>query len=218
MQDDLIDPSVPPSGTGCVECLQGGGWWLHLRRCAKCGHIGCCDTSPSRTRDAARPEFLATASSEASNPGRIGFGITPRTSSSKVRHWRILNTTQPISPRLDQRAAFPATGRVTFIKADDGSKRDEGRQVARMPRILDPRSSSPSHPLCRPRHCGGWKWKKATSPGVPVWSPTAESAPVLKQIIPSPATAEEWLESSDPPRSSGETSSPLRRLLKPCFQ
>jgi Zn-finger in ubiquitin-hydrolases and other protein len=35
-----------PSGTGCVECLAGGGWWLHLRRCVECGHIGCCDSSP----------------------------------------------------------------------------------------------------------------------------------------------------------------------------
>jgi hypothetical protein len=43
-----IDPIVPPSGTGCVECLAGDGWWFHLRRCALCGHIGCCDTSPSQ--------------------------------------------------------------------------------------------------------------------------------------------------------------------------
>jgi hypothetical protein len=45
-----IDSDVPPSGTGCVECLGGAppGWWLHLRRCATCGHIGCCDNSPSR--------------------------------------------------------------------------------------------------------------------------------------------------------------------------
>jgi hypothetical protein len=43
-----IDPSVPPSGTGCVECEENGGWWFHLRRCAQCGHIGCCDTSPSQ--------------------------------------------------------------------------------------------------------------------------------------------------------------------------
>ncbi len=43
-----IDPGVPPSGTGCVECLASGGWWFHLRRCAQCGHIGCCDTSPSQ--------------------------------------------------------------------------------------------------------------------------------------------------------------------------
>jgi hypothetical protein len=43
-----IDPSVPPSGTGCVECDASGGWWVHLRRCTQCGHIGCCDTSPSQ--------------------------------------------------------------------------------------------------------------------------------------------------------------------------
>ncbi len=43
-----IDPAVPPSGTGCMECDQSGGWWVHLRRCAQCGHVGCCDTSPSQ--------------------------------------------------------------------------------------------------------------------------------------------------------------------------
>ena len=45
---DAIDPTVPPSGTGCVECLASDGWWFHLRRCARCGHIGCCDSSPSQ--------------------------------------------------------------------------------------------------------------------------------------------------------------------------
>ncbi len=43
-----IDPSAPPTGPGCGDCDAAGGWWLHLRRCAKCGHIGCCDTSPSQ--------------------------------------------------------------------------------------------------------------------------------------------------------------------------
>jgi hypothetical protein len=43
-----VDPEVPPSGTGCMECLRSGGWWLHLRRCAQCGHIGCCDESVSK--------------------------------------------------------------------------------------------------------------------------------------------------------------------------
>ena len=43
-----IEPGVPPSGTGCMECETAGGWWFHLRRCAQCGHIGCCDTSPSQ--------------------------------------------------------------------------------------------------------------------------------------------------------------------------
>jgi Zn-finger in ubiquitin-hydrolases and other protein len=43
-----IDPTVPPSGPGCNECDEAGGWWFHLRRCAQCGHIGCCDSSPSQ--------------------------------------------------------------------------------------------------------------------------------------------------------------------------
>ena len=43
-----IDPAGKPSGTGCVECEAAAGWWFHLRRCAQCGHIGCCDSSPSQ--------------------------------------------------------------------------------------------------------------------------------------------------------------------------
>ena len=43
-----IDPSAPPSGTGCADCEDTGGWWFHLRRCAECGHIGCCDSSPKQ--------------------------------------------------------------------------------------------------------------------------------------------------------------------------
>ncbi len=45
---DAVDPAVPPSGPGCLECEQAGGWWFHLRRCARCGHVGCCDSSPSQ--------------------------------------------------------------------------------------------------------------------------------------------------------------------------
>jgi hypothetical protein len=44
----MIDPEVAPSGAGCVECDAAGGWWVHLRRCTACGHIGCCDTSPAQ--------------------------------------------------------------------------------------------------------------------------------------------------------------------------
>ena len=45
-----IDPSATPSGTGCLSCEAGDGpgWWFHLRRCAACGAIGCCDSSPSQ--------------------------------------------------------------------------------------------------------------------------------------------------------------------------
>lgn len=43
-----IDVDAAPSGDGCAECAATGGWWLHLRRCAACGHVGCCDSSVSR--------------------------------------------------------------------------------------------------------------------------------------------------------------------------
>jgi len=45
---DGINTAAKPSGTGCVECMAAGKWWFHLRRCAECGHIGCCDSSPSQ--------------------------------------------------------------------------------------------------------------------------------------------------------------------------
>jgi hypothetical protein len=46
---DGINLTAKPTGFGCVECLASAdGWWLHLRRCAECGHIGCCDTSPNQ--------------------------------------------------------------------------------------------------------------------------------------------------------------------------
>ncbi|WP_326607221.1 UBP-type zinc finger domain-containing protein [Streptomyces sp. NBC_01799] len=61
-----IDLTAVPSGTGCADCLAGDGpgWWFHLRRCAACGHIGCCDSSPGQhgtkhARDAGHP-FLAS--------------------------------------------------------------------------------------------------------------------------------------------------------------
>jgi ubiquitin-hydrolase Zn-finger-containing protein len=45
---DAVNPTIPPSGTGCVECTAHDGWWVHLRRCTACGHIGCCDDSLAR--------------------------------------------------------------------------------------------------------------------------------------------------------------------------
>jgi Zn-finger in ubiquitin-hydrolases and other protein len=44
--DTIAD--IAPSGNGCVECLANGTAWVHLRRCAICGHVGCCDSSPKK--------------------------------------------------------------------------------------------------------------------------------------------------------------------------
>lgn len=50
---------------GCEECLATGGRWVQLRLCLRCGHVGCCDSSPGkhatahfeRTRHAVMREF-----------------------------------------------------------------------------------------------------------------------------------------------------------------
>ena len=32
----------------CVECIQSGDRWVHLRLCLECGHVGCCDSSKNK--------------------------------------------------------------------------------------------------------------------------------------------------------------------------
>lgn len=39
---------APPRSDGCEECLRAGDTWVHLRRCLRCGHVGCCDDSKNR--------------------------------------------------------------------------------------------------------------------------------------------------------------------------
>jgi hypothetical protein len=41
--------NATPSSQGCEDCLRIGGQWVHLRLCMECGHVGCCDNSPTRT-------------------------------------------------------------------------------------------------------------------------------------------------------------------------
>ena len=67
-----LDTNVPPSGTGCVECEETGSWWVHLRRCVTCGHIGCCDDSLNRHATA---HFHATAHRyiQSFEPGEFWF-------------------------------------------------------------------------------------------------------------------------------------------------
>ena len=44
----LPDEVSARASAGCQECLAEGGDWVHLRECASCGHVGCCDNSPNR--------------------------------------------------------------------------------------------------------------------------------------------------------------------------
>jgi len=58
--DQIVIAALPPNIAGCEECLKIGGRWLHLRMCATCGTIRCCDSSPNRhasahARDADHP-------------------------------------------------------------------------------------------------------------------------------------------------------------------
>ncbi|MDX1416543.1 MAG: UBP-type zinc finger domain-containing protein [Candidatus Promineifilaceae bacterium] len=43
----LVERPALESIEGCEDCLKIGGWWVHLRVCLTCGHIGCCDNSPN---------------------------------------------------------------------------------------------------------------------------------------------------------------------------
>lgn len=39
----------PSTSDGCEDCIaEGKSDWSHLRLCMQCGHIGCCDSSPSQ--------------------------------------------------------------------------------------------------------------------------------------------------------------------------
>ncbi|GAA4398246.1 Na+/H+ antiporter [Fodinibacter luteus] len=45
-------PRAPTSAEGCRRCLAEGLRWVHLRACAQCGEVGCCNSSPGRHADA----------------------------------------------------------------------------------------------------------------------------------------------------------------------
>ena len=46
--DQIEFDHVPADVPGCEDCLKIGARWVHLRMCATCGHIGCCDSSPNK--------------------------------------------------------------------------------------------------------------------------------------------------------------------------
>jgi uncharacterized UBP type Zn finger protein len=45
---DRVRDVEPRTPDGCEECLKTGSWWVHLRLCLECGHVGCCDQSPNK--------------------------------------------------------------------------------------------------------------------------------------------------------------------------
>jgi Zn-finger in ubiquitin-hydrolases and other protein len=55
--DTIQFTDLPESIVGCEDCLASGGWWVHLRMCQSCGHIRCCDDSPSKHASAHARDF-----------------------------------------------------------------------------------------------------------------------------------------------------------------
>ena len=42
-------PEPAPDAAGeCPDCIREGSTWVHLRKCLRCGHVACCDSSPRR--------------------------------------------------------------------------------------------------------------------------------------------------------------------------
>ena len=39
-------PATRTAASVCVDCVREGSHWVHLRACAACGEIRCCDSSP----------------------------------------------------------------------------------------------------------------------------------------------------------------------------
>ena len=76
-------PRAPPGLRGVPA---HGHPWVHLRLCLTCGHVGCCDSSPSGT-PAGTPVWSATRSSARSSRARTGGGATStrRTHDAGVR-------------------------------------------------------------------------------------------------------------------------------------
>jgi monovalent cation:H+ antiporter-2, CPA2 family len=61
-----LQGAASPRSDGCADCLADGTGWVHLRVCATCGHVGCCDSSPHRhaTRHARSTGHPVVASAE----------------------------------------------------------------------------------------------------------------------------------------------------------
>jgi uncharacterized UBP type Zn finger protein len=66
------DPAPEPHASGCEDCLKTGDWWVHLRLCLACGHVGCCDSSPNR-HATAHYQHSAHALARSFEPGENWF-------------------------------------------------------------------------------------------------------------------------------------------------
>ncbi len=176
-----IDPSVPPSGTGCVECEAASGWWLHLRRCAQCGHIGCCDTSPSQHATAhatatgtGDPELRARRGVVLGLPGRGDVPARARPGPAGA----------PSGGSARARPGWPGsgrTGRCTCTRStrtfhgSGGQENGKTGSDSRRSREMSPSASAGRPSACAGRpsacHCGNSQSACAAGPGTRVSLP-----------------------------------------------
>ena len=96
---------------GCVECEASGGWWVHLRRCAACGHIGCCDSSPSQ-HARAHAGGSGHPVIQSFEPGETWLRTTAASSTPRVRRSQIRSTGSSRRCR-GRRTGSPTTGSST---------------------------------------------------------------------------------------------------------
>ena len=120
---DGINPAAKPSGTGCVECSGAGGWWFHLRRCAECGHIGCCDSSP----ESACIETLRRYGSPDYHEFRAGRAVVLRLSYRAIPH----RPEASRSSRASVGSTGARTGRSGAFKLANAASRIGGGSLVR---------------------------------------------------------------------------------------
>ena len=74
----LSSASFPSPATpgACEDCLREGTSWVALRLCRECGHVGCCDSSPSGMRRVISMRRDIPSSARSRQPQHSGRGVT----------------------------------------------------------------------------------------------------------------------------------------------
>jgi hypothetical protein len=123
MTDAGIDPGIAPSGDGCVDCDAQDGWWLHLRRCALCGNIGCCDTSPSQH---GTPGHQGIPSSRVLNQPKTGSGTSMPTRTRTMLCWRLRHTIRWLNLFPDPPGGCHPIGKTTCTNRSCAAEPNRG--------------------------------------------------------------------------------------------
>ena len=134
MRSDWINPNAVPSGTGCAECLLEHTWWFQLRRCAACGHVGCCDSSPGRHATA---HFVATNHRvmQSFEPGQSWFWDYHTEEQVDVDAVLAPPTSRPLTqPAPGPHGSVPSNWRALLGSAGKPSRRRWGSRKTRIGR------------------------------------------------------------------------------------